>query len=84
MSEMKWLERMREFARTDQAPTIDVTQSVTRRLRARQRGIEAPLAIMAGVSAIAACVVAALAVSAWSEWQDPLSTLLSSLNVVLQ
>jgi hypothetical protein len=84
MNELDRLERIVRAARHEPAPRIDVADRVIDRIRARRPAVNAPLAILAATSSVAAAVVAVVAAQTWLAWQDPFASLLRSLDVVLQ
>ncbi len=84
MNEERLLRRMGELARGESVPRFDVSGAVLRSIRTARLQSDAPLAIFAGISAMAAAVVLAYAVETWSAWQDPIAGLLCSMETVLQ
>jgi hypothetical protein len=86
MNELNRFEQLVAGARAERVPPIDVTTQVLRGIRAMAapRGIDGPLVLVSGISALAASVVAALAAEMWLELVDPLSGFFNSLTMVMQ
>lgn len=84
MNEEKWLSQMAARAREASAPRIDVTEAVLARIHESVPESYDAMAIMAGSSMAAACIVLIYAIQAWSALNDPFSTMLASMSMVLQ
>jgi len=76
MDELKILQDLRDRARDDTAPAVDVAVRVMGRLRAMETGREAiilrPLQWLTAFSSAAAAAAAFLMVVGFQEWADPL------------
>jgi len=84
VNETDLLRRLGNAAAGEPVPQVDVTAGVLRGIRERYSDLIRPLAIFAAASSVAAAVVAAVAVSAWLEWQDPLAAMFSTLDLVMR
>ena len=84
MSHEQTLRRLAQRARQEPTPSVEVSSAVMRRIESAGQPTNRPLAIITGLSATAAAVVLYFAVSAWSSWQDPMTSLLCSVDTVLQ
>jgi hypothetical protein len=87
MNRLEQFEHLARRARDEQAPALDVSRRVLRAIRLPQPRFEVyspVLAAAAGLSLVAASVVAALAVEYWLAWSDPISGLVQSFTLVLQ
>lgn len=71
-------------ARQDQPPKTEVVDAVLTRIQAERPAQIDAMEIMAGASAAAAVIVLAYALQAWSALNDPMTSMLASLNPVLQ
>jgi hypothetical protein len=77
MNELKILQNLRDQARHDEAPAIDVTAGVMVRVRAQENGgrdlsILRPLEWLTVFSSAAAAAAAVLMVIGLQQWTDPL------------
>lgn len=79
-----FLEKLSARARKDVPPPVDVTQAVLARIQSERRPQVDAVAVLAGSSAAAAVIVLAYALQAWSSMRDPISSMLASMNPVLQ
>jgi hypothetical protein len=80
----RWIDELARRARQEQPPPFDVTGLVLARIRGSRPQSYDPMAIMAGSSAAAAAIVLAYALQTWLALQDPISSMLASMNLVLQ
>lgn len=80
----KWFRDLGRRARLDGPPPIDVSPAVTAAIRKRPSVSYDPLSIIAGTSAAAAAVVLAHAIQMWWQAQDPFTSLMASMNMVMQ
>ena len=83
MNQEDLLIRLARLARQEAPPAIRVSDRVVRRIPLGRPTVDVPLAVLAGASAAAAVIVLVYAAHAWSAWQDPITGLLFSMNMVL-
>ena len=84
MNVEQWLTTMSRRARSEAAPTMEVGDRVLARLRRSAAESDSTLAVMAGVSGVAAAIVVACTIGVWSSGSDPITDLLASVVMVLQ
>lgn len=84
MNETDLLRRLGAASAGEPLERLDVTAAMLRGIQGREPDLVRPLAIFAAASSVAAAVVAAVAVSAWLEWQDPLAAMFSTLDLVMR
>jgi hypothetical protein len=84
MNEEQLLRTLGRSARMQSPPTMDVSGPVLRHIRAFRRQVDPPMAVMAGLSAVAAAILLVYSTSLWSAWQDPMTAMLLSNTPVLQ
>ena len=86
MNETEILERLGAAARGSVAPDIDPARDVLASIR-RRSVVPAPTKFcwaFVAVSSAAASVMVALAIRAWSQWQDPINDLFSICDMVIR
>ncbi len=84
MNRMERFHALIPAARRESPPKVDVAAGVIGRIREGQPTGDAPLAIIAAVSSVAAAVVGFVAVQMWANWEDPVVALLATADVVLR
>ena len=84
MNEEELLRTLARSARKEPLPPVDISGPVLHDIRAYRRKIDPPMAVMAGLSAVAAAIVLFYSTGLWSAWQDPMTAMLLSNTPVLQ
>ncbi len=84
MNSDQWLEDVAARAITESPPRMDVADAVAARIRGLRTDEYDATAIVAGSSVAAAAIVLAYAIQTLSALQDPFSTLMASMNLVLR
>ena len=84
MDTMKIIEKLAHIANREETPTLDVSNTVMFQISAlRQETVSFwPVEFFAGISAVAASVVAFFSIQAWRYITDPLVQLLAPLQEV--
>jgi hypothetical protein len=84
MNEEQLLKTLARSARQQAAPPVDVSGRVLRDIRMPRTSVDSPMALMAGLSAVAALIMLAYTAGLYSAWQDPMTEMLLSSIPVLQ
>ncbi len=85
MSTMDRFKRLAGIAREERPPAIDVTDRVMSAiaLPGRNRAVDVPLAVLSGLSLLAASVAVAVAIQSWGAVADPMAVFFSPLTGVM-
>jgi hypothetical protein len=81
MDSLEAIERLVRQARREQVPAVDVAGAVLEGVRARRPASVLPLSVVAAGAALAAAVILALAVQAWTTGADPQAALFPTLEI---
>lgn len=84
MNTERFLKDLAARARAEEPPRAEVVDAVLARIRVERSERMDVMEVFAGASAAAAAIVVAYAVQAWSALQDPITSMLASMNPGLQ
>jgi hypothetical protein len=84
MNNEQMIRELGRLSRQESVPAVEVSLAVMRRTGEAGQVTNKPLAVITGLSAVAAAIVLYFAADVWSSWQDPIAGLLSSVETVLQ